>query len=145
MKSLTLLLVVIIYGINRTQNPKTGNWWLRIHNVAIGYWPRGIFTAMEKGADQIQWGGEIFNLGAEGHHTRTQMGSGHFPHEGFQRAGFFRNIKYRDQAGVYRDPPRLIPYVSKPNCYDVELRDNGALTGVHFYYGGPGFSDRCRV
>ena len=131
--------------ISTEQNHVTGHWWLHIHNVPIGYWPHTLFTSLANNADEIHWGGEIINRQFEGHHTITQMGSGHFPHEGFQRAGFFRNLKYRDQTATYREPAHLITYVSKPSCYNLELRDNGPDTGVHFYYGGPGFSDRCRI
>jgi hypothetical protein len=34
----------------------------------------------------VQFGGEVVNTRPSGSHTATQMGSGHFPREGFHRA-----------------------------------------------------------
>ncbi|PON75647.1 hypothetical protein TorRG33x02_244960 [Trema orientale] len=126
------------------KNKESGHWWLQIQDQAIGYWPDSIFTTIKDGAEIISWGGEIINNGLEGHHTRTQMGSGHFPSEGYKKAAFFRNIQYVDDAGIFKDPEYLIPYASKPSCYSFEVgEDTSTDKGTFFYFGGPGYSESC--
>ena len=127
------------------QNKQSGHWWLTVQHEAIGYWPDVLFTKLVDGSQGINWGGEILNGLSSGHHTATQMGSGHFPGEGFKRASFIRNIQYMDGDGVFRDPERLTPYASKPSCYDLEIKDWGPEFGTNFYYGGPGFSSICQL
>ncbi|GAB4850319.1 hypothetical protein Ancab_029618, partial [Ancistrocladus abbreviatus] len=65
---------------------RSGNWWLYIGRIPIGYWPLYLFSGKSlgtSGADRISWGGEIFDSsGSNGFHTLTQMGSGHFAEEG---------------------------------------------------------------
>ncbi|KAF4386886.1 hypothetical protein F8388_006841 [Cannabis sativa] len=104
----------------------------------------GWITLGVNGAEMLSWGGEIINNGADGHHSSTQMGSGHFPDEGFGKASYFSNIQYIDASKLYKDPEKLTPYATKPSCYDVKVADDksGSL-GTHFFYGGPGYSDKC--
>ncbi|PON47835.1 hypothetical protein PanWU01x14_241450 [Parasponia andersonii] len=72
------------------------------------------------------------------------MGSGHFPSEGYNKADFFRNIQYVDDASVFKDPEKLIPYASKPLCYVFEVgEDTSTDKGTFFYFGGPGYSESC--
>jgi hypothetical protein len=48
-------------------------------------------------AETVALCGEVFNsMPKDGHHTSAQMGSGHFPSEGFGKASFIRNIQYMD-------------------------------------------------
>ena len=99
---------------------------------------------MASGSNVINWGGEIINDSPEGHHTQTQMGSGHFPSEGYGKASYFRNIQYKDRAGDFKDPEQLITYVTKPKCYDLQVGDKSSDSGTFFYFGGPGYSDICQ-
>ncbi|KAM6601355.1 hypothetical protein CsatA_020964 [Cannabis sativa] len=127
------------------QHTENGEWWLKYGNNPIGYWPNSLFKTLGvNGAEMLSWGGEIINNGADGHHSSTQMGSGHFPDEGFGKASYFSNIQYIDASKLYKDPEKLTPYATKPSCYDVKVADDksGAL-GTHFFYGGPGYSDKC--
>ncbi|XWS12031.1 hypothetical protein CRYUN_Cryun37aG0055600 [Craigia yunnanensis] len=130
-------------NINIHKDKQSGNWWLRIQNVDLGYWPGSIFTRLSDRADTITWGGEIVNSELQGRHTSTQMGSGHFPSEGFNKASFFRNLEYIDDSGAVRDAENLVPHVTKPPCYDLQL-GNVIKFGTHFFFGGPGYSDKCQ-
>lgn len=115
-----------------------------MQNQTIGYWPDSIFTTLANGSDALNWGGEIINDEPEGHHTLTQMGSGHFSSEGYGKACYFHNLKYMDDAGVFKDPGKLIPYVTKPLCYDLQVgEDTSSEKGTFFYFGGPGYSKIC--
>ncbi|XP_022714529.1 uncharacterized protein LOC111274158 [Durio zibethinus] len=122
---------------------QSGNWWLRIQQIDVGYWPGSIFTTLSDRADRLSWGGEIVNLQSQGHHTSTQMGSGHFPSEGFTKASLIRNLRYMDESGSIKDAENVEPYVTRPECYYLQM---GGMKnfGTHFFFGGPGYSDKCK-
>ncbi|KAK8988702.1 hypothetical protein V6N11_030081 [Hibiscus sabdariffa] len=127
------------------QDKKSGNWWLRIMEIDVGYWPGSIFNKLSDRGDTVFWGGEIVNSGSQGHHTSTQMGSGHFPSEGYRKASYVRNLRYVDESRAIKDadPHNLAPLVSRPECYDLQM-GNINNYGTHFFYSGPGFSDKCK-
>jgi hypothetical protein len=123
-----------------------GNWWLQVQDQVLGYWPGSIFTSLASSATRINWGGEVYNSEPGGHHTSTQMGSGHFANEGYGKASYFKNIQYIDIGGKFRDAEgeELVPYATRPFCYDVEVENNkSGGFGTHFYFGGPGYSELC--
>jgi hypothetical protein len=127
-------------------NQDKGNWWLQVQNQAIGYWPRSIFTHLADVADSLSYGGEIYSSGKEGHHTSTDMGSGHFPSEGYGKASYFRNIQYIDSNGKFIGAAgqQLHPDTTKSSCYDISIvTDKNGGSGTQFYYGGPGYSAKC--
>ena len=114
----------------------------------MGYWPRELVPALATGAKMIEWGGEVVNARRR-RHTTTEMGSGRFPEEGFQKSSYFRDIKVVDEFHTYRDPASIAPLVERPDCYDVRVsgEDEGdgrsSEWGTFFYYGGPGRSVYC--
>ncbi|WCJ39641.1 hypothetical protein M5689_020614 [Euphorbia peplus] len=122
-----------------------GNWWLRFANEYIGYWPASIFTSLTKSSSQIHWGGEIVNTRPNGKHTSTQMGSGHFSTEGFGKAAYVANLGYFDNSGaiITPDQRKVIQFVTTPACYNFKYGPRGTSFGLHFYFGGPGFSPQC--
>ena len=128
------------------QNTDSGHWWLNVGNEAIGYWPDTILPSLRGSAELVSWGGEVYDSQAEGHHTSTQMGSGHFPDEGFGKASYVRNVQYMDDSSplTFKDPAGLLTYATKPSCYNLIVKDKTPNMGIHFYYGGPGFSAACR-
>ncbi|CDP09693.1 unnamed protein product [Coffea canephora] len=71
-------------------------WWLQLGNDVVGYWPTSLFTNLADSASTIQWGGEVINLKPNRQHSTTQMGSGHFPEEGFKGASYFKNLQVVD-------------------------------------------------
>ncbi|KAC9287755.1 hypothetical protein E3N88_46038 [Mikania micrantha] len=65
------------------KDPKLGNWWMGFgDNTLVGYWPAELFTHLADRATMVEWGGEIVNSRANGEHTSTEMGSGHFAEDG---------------------------------------------------------------
>jgi hypothetical protein len=120
-----------------------GNWWLQVHDQVLGYWPASIFTDLANiGATAIYWGGAIHhNSRQQGNHTTTQMGSGHFPNEGFGKASYFRNIQYMDGLGKFNDTDQrqLVLSAKTPLCYGISVvNSTNEGFGTHFYFGGPG-------
>ncbi|XP_059636896.1 protein neprosin-like [Cornus florida] len=124
------------------KDKKTGNWWLMVQNLVVGYWPASLFKGFADGASRLTWGGEIINRKSAGHHTTTEMGSGRFSSQGYERSSYFRNVKFIDSSNTLRDPVDLIQYVSNPQCYDLQFMNNTGF-GISFFYGGPGYSARC--
>ncbi|XP_031385694.1 uncharacterized protein LOC116199482 [Punica granatum] len=128
------------------QDISTGNWWLRVKNVDLGYWPGLIFSSLRLGARSIIWGGEITNGIKNGQHTTTQMGSGHFPRDGYYtKSAYIRNIGYIKHDDPMQPTPKedLQTYVTNRQCYDLVLGPSNLNFGTHFYFGGPGRSAQC--
>ncbi|XP_010449271.1 PREDICTED: uncharacterized protein LOC104731544 [Camelina sativa] len=125
------------------KDPKTGNWWLQLNEKdLIGYWPNELFPMLEDSANLIEWGGEVVNKKENEQHTATQMGSGHFPSEGFGKAGHFKTVKIIDMFNGIRDPVKVQTIVSRPTCYNLKTGYSKSW-GVFFYYGGPGRNSAC--
>ncbi|KAH9713156.1 NEP-interacting protein 1 [Citrus sinensis] len=124
-------------------NNNDGNWWLQVQDQLVGYWPSSIFTHLAGTSDAISWGGEIVNNQPNGHHTSTQMGSGHFPNEAYGKASYFTKLGYFDEGNNVKDPENLEPFVTRPPCYDLRTGKDNKF-GVFFYFGGPGYSTNCQ-
>ncbi|OAY74912.1 hypothetical protein ACMD2_26040, partial [Ananas comosus] len=119
------------------KDPKEGNWWMQFGNdYVLGYWPSFLFSYLADSASMIEWGGEVVNSEPDGEHTSTQMGSGHFPEEGFGKSSYFRNIQIVDASNNLRSPKGVGTFTEQSNCYDVQNGNNGDW-GSYFYYGGP--------
>jgi Neprosin len=121
------------------QDPKTGNWWLAFgeNMKPIGYWPKSLFKFIDIG-DEIYWGGEVVNVPSM--EPSSQMGSGHFPSEGYKKAAFVANAKIVNENNLVVTPniESLFTIAETPNCYQVgepKVREGG---GVGFFFGGPG-------
>ncbi|KAI3852706.1 hypothetical protein MKW92_010661 [Papaver armeniacum] len=123
----------------------SGHWWIQLQGIPIGYYPSSLFTELSKVATTAQWGGEIID-NTEGRHTSTQMGSGHFPSEGgLKTSSYFNWVQVVDENNKMKDPENVKTYITNPNCYDLKIDDNNHDTnGYGFYYGGPGYNDRCQ-
>ncbi|KAJ6964196.1 hypothetical protein NC652_002465 [Populus alba x Populus x berolinensis] len=125
------------------KDPKEGNWWIQFGNdYVLGYWPGFLFSYLTDSATMIEWGGEIVNSESDEQHTTTEMGSGHFPEEGFGKAGYFRNIQIVDGSNSLRDPKGLGTFTEQSSCYDVQNGRSGDW-GTYFFYGGPGRNPNC--
>ncbi|XP_066364248.1 protein neprosin-like [Miscanthus floridulus] len=131
------------------KDPRRGHWWLQLGSGGsgsgglVGYWPSALFTHLGSRADMVQFGGEVVNARPAGApHTPTQMGSGRFPHEGYARAAYFRNVQVVDWDNSLVPAAGLRLLADRPGCYDIAGGSGGAW-GTYFYYGGPGRNARC--
>ncbi|OAY79584.1 hypothetical protein ACMD2_18926 [Ananas comosus] len=125
------------------KDPNHGNWWLEFGSgILVGYWPSVLFSHLASHASMVQFGGEIVNTRPSGLHTSTQMGSGHFAHEGFGRASYFRNLEIVDWDNSLIPLTNLRVLADHFNCYDIQGGVN-SVWGNYFYYGGPGRNVRC--
>ncbi|XP_061363476.1 protein neprosin-like isoform X2 [Gastrolobium bilobum] len=126
------------------KDPKEGHWWMQFGNdYVLGYWPSFLFSYLADSASMIEWGGEVVNSEPDGQHTSTQMGSGHFPEEGFGKASYFRNVQVVDSSNNLKAPKGIGTFTEQSNCYDVQTGSNGDW-GHYFYFGGPGKNPNCQ-
>ncbi|GLU02656.1 hypothetical protein SLE2022_198990 [Rubroshorea leprosula] len=125
------------------KDPEEGNWWMQFGNEhVLGYWPGFLFPYLSDSASMIEWGGEIVNFVSDGQHTSTQMGSGHFPQEGYGRASYFKNIQIVDGSNKLQIPKAIATFTEQAKCYDVKTGKAGNW-GAYFYFGGPGRNPDC--
>jgi hypothetical protein len=111
-------------------------------NVLVGYCPAEIFTHLADHATMVEWGGEVVNTRANGEHTSTQMGSGHFSDEGFGKASYFRNLEIVDADNSLSSVQEISTLAENTRCYNIRSSNNNQW-GTHFYYGGPGNNPQC--
>ncbi|KAG7956575.1 hypothetical protein I3843_11G130800, partial [Carya illinoinensis] len=125
--------------ISLYQDQTTGNWWFMFQDKYVGYWPKAIFTSLAEGGDFISWGGQVYSPMKEG---SPEMGSGHFPEEGYGKSAYINQIKVVDrEINGFVDPSESATkiYADKPYCYNAihnVLKDNE--WGHHVYFGGHG-------
>lgn len=122
-----------------------GNWWLFVLDRWIGYYPASLFGAntdasnsLQQGADAINYYGEIYDSHAS--LTTTDMGSGHFPDQGYGKSAYIRNMVYTDSNGNDQryDGSRGI-VVSDTNRYQMKADwSSTGSWGSYMYLGGPG-------
>ncbi|KAF8094426.1 hypothetical protein N665_0364s0047 [Sinapis alba] len=120
---------------------KSGNWWLSVgtNNTIVGYWPQEIFTTLADHAVAVDWGGEIVNSHMFGRHTKTEMGSGHSPGEGFGKSSYFRNLGIVDYNNTFQSSQVIHPHTEIMN-YNISVFRTDDW-GTSFFYGGSGFSN----
>ncbi|XP_058725670.1 protein neprosin-like [Vicia villosa] len=115
-----------------------GNWWLKVADKNIGYFPAALFSSMSTQADEVGWGG--YTVTPTGT-TSPAMGSGHKPDNDFRHASYFKFVKYLEIIGTEFDPlPFMVEsYNDSPNCYGVvNYEDKKKSFGYSLQFGGPG-------
>ncbi|KAG6570311.1 hypothetical protein SDJN03_29226, partial [Cucurbita argyrosperma subsp. sororia] len=91
------------------------------NEYVLGYWPSFLFLYLADSASMIEWGGEVVNSEAGGLHTLTQMGTGHFPEEGFGKTSYFRNIQVVDSSNNLKAPKGIAMEAIKLKLFLVML------------------------
>ncbi|KAK4279838.1 hypothetical protein QN277_011550 [Acacia crassicarpa] len=124
---------------------KNGDWWIQYGpEKVIGYWPSALFSQLSYNATVVEWGGEVINTRANGQNTATQMGSGHFPVEGYGKASFFANIKIVNDKNQMVSPNNILTSIDRPNCYDIKPDySDDPKWASYFFFGGPGINPNC--
>ncbi|XP_065036735.1 protein neprosin-like [Musa acuminata AAA Group] len=126
------------------RDANTKNWWLKVGRIGVlvGYWPSELIPKLTSdGAKEIFWGGQVYPGNKRIKRLRNlEMGSGHFPEEGYAKAAFVSKIMY-----ALHDGPELInpssdqidQSVDKPSCYDVDPDvQYSEERGYYIFYGG---------
>ena len=103
----------------------------------VGYWPMTLFSNLES-ASNIEWLGRVCNTEDRGYHTTTQMGSGHWPSEGWSRSAYIEAmLVVFGSSTVFSVPNSWEMTASYSGCYDVKKYvTTDEVPSV--FYGGPG-------
>ena len=119
------------------QDRDSGNWWLLIFDVHVGYWPKVIFTHLQQGATYLQYGGWVFSS-PDG--NSPPMGNGHLPTNDYKRSCFFVKVKFVDPE--YQEinilDNRAHVYFDTKCYYIIYWRQQQPIYGKNFDFGGPG-------
>ncbi|CAK8534665.1 unnamed protein product [Lathyrus sativus] len=113
------------------------NWWLKVVDKDIGYFPAALFSNLD-GADQVGFGGYTVTPAGT---ASPAMGSGYKPDKNFTHASYFRFIKHLNIVRTPFDPfPFMVEsYNDAPNCYGVtNYEDKIKSEGYSIQFGGPG-------
>ncbi|KAI5440818.1 uncharacterized protein LOC127136008 [Lathyrus oleraceus] len=115
-----------------------GNWWLKVVDRDIGYFPKALFSSLDHGAREAGFGGYTTTPAGT---TSPAMGSGYMPDKDFSHASYFKFVKY---LNIVRTPDDPIPFMVEsyndaPNCYGLtNFKDEIKSFGYSFQFGGPG-------
>lgn len=118
------------------QDVESRNWWLKVGDRHIGYWPKSLFTYLSgSSVTEVLWGGGAFSI-PKANVTSPAMGNGHFAEEGFKKAAYVQSIRIVDEFNTLRPPDtRLMQLFSdNPSCYTIRP----FMDAFRFLYGGPG-------
>lgn len=113
-----------------------GNWWLRIQNTWVGYYPGAIYRGgqLSRYSDFIEFGTEGVGVS-----VWPGEGSGYWSTSGFGSAAFQSDLYYINLSGqsVWDS---LSKYDPSPACYSTSgpFFSSSSGWGVYFYEGGPG-------
>ncbi|KAK7291128.1 hypothetical protein RIF29_06035 [Crotalaria pallida] len=118
-------------------DPTTNNWWVRLEDKNLGYFPSTIFSDMSY-ADKGGWYGRTMTtLG----NPSPPMGSGHFPDDRFGHACFIRQMTFQNETRKDIPPEMKLVgiYKDNPSCYDVKYTGYvDKSLGYAMQFGGPG-------
>ncbi|XP_010527463.1 PREDICTED: uncharacterized protein LOC104804800 [Tarenaya hassleriana] len=125
------------------KDPQSGDWWLIVNDVSVGYWPKSILSHLKGSASAVEWGGEILNFKVGGRHTSTGMGSGHFAEEGFKKSCNMDHISIVDEHHAKRDAEIDQAFMDNAKCYNLAHGSNDPKWRTYIYFGGPGQNPGC--
>ncbi|MBA0763904.1 hypothetical protein Gotri_013298, partial [Gossypium trilobum] len=93
---------------------RDGEWWLKLFNQFIGYWPQKLFYYMYGGANMAVWGGMAASPTNE---LSPPMGSGHFPKDGHQnKSAYFKQTRIWDNVNfVDPEADKLVLSATRPD------------------------------
>lgn len=134
------------FTIRWQRHGETGDWWLKYGDTWVGYYPGSLFDndGLRPRASRASFYGEIIDDQTGGRHTRTDMGSGHFPGDWFGYAAYQRRVRTITTSTVWNLRPSLTDSRTDANCYDVSVHSSSGSWERYFYFGGPGYNDHCR-
>ncbi|XAR70815.1 hypothetical protein NMG60_11027819 [Bertholletia excelsa] len=126
------------------KDPNTNNWWVQYgERINIGYWPSDLFVLINHNAETVEWGGEVYSSRTGTHpHTKTAMGSGHFPDFISGQSGSIKRMRVRQNDLILRFPDWVETFADEYDCYDVFYLGD-YIDDPEFYYGGPGRNFKC--
>ncbi|KAL9242262.1 hypothetical protein vseg_016281 [Gypsophila vaccaria] len=127
---------VLCFSIDKHQDD--GQWWLSLplpngDTQQIGYWPKTLFTSLQDGATQVEWGGEIDDPGAA--EPAPSMGNGSKATYDQTLSAYFQLITVVDENFQSVNPDDTEEYCDCPKLYTV-IDNEGHDQGRLIFYGG---------
>ncbi|KGO55435.1 hypothetical protein PEX2_049580 [Penicillium expansum] len=139
------------YKITARWRLDNGNWWLWVRDRWIGYYPAKLFRrgrphcTLSDHADGIYVYGQVWDskwTTANPAGTKTDMGSGRFPTEGFKYSSYIKKIKFQPHQGdqYLQDFDSTVALTSDRTKYDAEFhfKSGSSEWGSYMWVGGPG-------
>ncbi|KAG9440834.1 hypothetical protein H6P81_020999 [Aristolochia fimbriata] len=113
-------------------------WWLYINDEVVGFWPEKFFNHLNKKADKVMWGGEVYSRNDR---ELPPMGSGVAPggrdDDGFKKACYIRDINIVNDKNEYVEAPEdAIQYNDRSKCYRLIDLGINRTWRRSFYFGG---------
>ncbi|KAG5554161.1 hypothetical protein RHGRI_011885 [Rhododendron griersonianum] len=116
-----------------------GNRWLLFEeeHIAVGFWPKRIFTGLGDLANSVEWGGEVFSPPGT---PKPPMGAGHFAIGSRRVDSFFGPIAVLNEYGQTVDPDNVEEFADNKKLYNVRNKGIEKDFGRVILYGGRGGS-----
>ncbi|KAK7256947.1 hypothetical protein RIF29_30563 [Crotalaria pallida] len=118
-------------------DPTTNNWWVRLQETDLGYFPAALFSDMSS-ANEGGWYGKTMTVVGN---PSPPMGSGHLPDNNIRHSCYIRQMAFQDQSRGDIGPEfQLVSiYRDNPSCYDVQYDGyEDKSLGYAMLFGGPG-------
>lgn len=118
-----------------------GNWWLRVGDTWMGYYPTSIYNGgqLSQYSNLLEFGSESDPGYFEGVNVWPSEGSTLFASNGWSYSAYQRLVYYVNTSGtsvwssLTSDQP-------SPACYSISGPNFSSSWGEYFYFGGPGGS-----
>ncbi|CAL0303642.1 unnamed protein product [Lupinus luteus] len=116
----------------------TNNWWVRLNNRNLGYYPGILFSNLAFG----KLGGWTGMTSTTPGSPSPPMGSGRFPDNNLYRSCYFRKMKFQTDTLRNVGPTNYedaVASTDNPNCFGVQFNGyNDDIQGYSMLFGGPG-------
>jgi hypothetical protein len=135
------------YVVNLKYQLSGGNWWLRVNGSWIGYYPATLFQffGLSSQAAGLDWYGEIADSADHVGTSSTDMGSGRFPWEGWQKAAYMNQLSIQSLSNgtLAKYTPGTV-WATNSACYGIDPHFNNTSSwGPYFFWGGTGKNNLC--
>ncbi|CAL0303638.1 unnamed protein product [Lupinus luteus] len=120
------------------EDPKTNNWWVRLENKNLGYYPEILFSNLA----YAKLGGWTGMTSTPRGIPSPPMGSGHFPDNNLLRSCYIRQMNFQTDTRKNLGPINyqyVVASTDNPNCFGVQYQGyNDDIQGYAMLFGGPG-------
>jgi Neprosin len=123
------------------------NWWLRVNDRWLGYYPcslyegnRSVFDSLGDHASNVDFYGEVAQVDEKPPSLpRTQMGSGYWADQAWPWAAFQHSMRIQDRFDNMQDFVADSTVANQPGLYGLETHfQSGTDWGSYQWLGGPG-------
>ncbi|CAL0303632.1 unnamed protein product [Lupinus luteus] len=120
------------------EDPETNNWWVRLENKNLGYYPGILFSNLA----YAKLGGWTGMTSTPRGIPSPPMGSGHFPDNNLLRSCYIRQMNFQTDTRKNLGPTNYqyaVASTDNPNCFGVQYQGyNDDIQGYAMLFGGPG-------